>query len=32
MPIFGQTSLFEEDQTSEDDDLPRRRTRRDYYL
>ena len=32
MPLSGQTSLFEEDQTSEDDDLPRRRARRDYYL
>lgn len=32
MPMTGQTSLFEEDQASEDDDLPRRRPRRDYYL
>lgn len=32
MPLSGQTSLFEEDQTSEDDELPRRRTKRDYYL
>lgn len=32
MPISGQTSLFEEDQVNEDDDLPRRRPRRDYYL
>lgn len=32
MPISGQTSLFEEDQISEDDDLPRRRSRRNYYL
>lgn len=30
--MTGQTSLFEEDQASEDDDLPRRRPRRDYYL
>ena len=32
MAMTGQTSLFEEDQASEDDDLPRRRPRRDYYL
>lgn len=32
MPMTGQTSLFEEDQASEDDNLPRRRPRRDYYL
>lgn len=32
MPLSGQTSLFEEDQISEDDDLPRRRARRNYYL
>ena len=32
MPLSGQTSLFEEDQASEDDNLPRRRPRRDYYL
>ena len=32
IPMTGQTSLFEEDQASEDDDLPRRRPRRDYYL
>ena len=32
MPISGQTSLFKEDQISEDDDLPRRRSRRNYYL
>ena len=32
MPLSDQTSLFEEDQTSEDDDLPKRRARRDYYL
>ena len=32
MPMTGQTSLFEEDQVNEDDDLPRRRPRRDYYL
>lgn len=32
MPISGQTSLFEEGQVNEDDDLPRRRPRRDYYL
>lgn len=32
MPISGQTSLFEEDQVNEDNDLPRRRPRRDYYL
>ena len=32
MPLSGQTSLFEEDQISEDDDLPRRRARRTYYL
>lgn len=30
--MTGQTSLFEEDKTSEEDDLPRRRPRRDYYL
>ena len=32
MPLSGQTSLFEEDQISEDDDLPRKRARRNYYL
>lgn len=32
MPISGQTSLFEEDQVNEDDDLPRKRPRRNYYL
>lgn len=33
MPITGQTSLFEETNTIEEDgDLPRRRPRRDYYL
>ena len=32
MPLSGQTSLFEEDQISEDDDLPRRIARRNYYL
>lgn len=31
MPLYGQTSLFEEDQISKDDDLPRRRARRNYY-
>ena len=32
MTLSGQTSLFEEDQISEDDDLPRKRARRNYYL
>lgn len=32
MPISGQTSLFEEDQVNEDDDLPRKGPRRNYYL
>ncbi|KRL86310.1 transposase [Lactobacillus kalixensis] len=32
MPMTGQTSLFEADQTNEDGELPRRRPRRDYYL
>lgn len=32
MPLSGQTSLFEEDQISEDDDLPRKRARGNYYL
>lgn len=32
LPMTGQTSLFEEDQVNEDDDLPRRRAGRNYYL
>ncbi|MGN1272850.1 MAG: transposase [Lactobacillus sp.] len=32
MPLSGQISLFEESGKNEDDDLPRRRPRRDYYL
>lgn len=32
MPFSGQTSLFDEEQVNEDGDLPRRRSKRDYYL